>query len=434
MDKLHWDSENRRNARPLNFISRKLGRFRYQFIGAVVIAVLLPSLVRWGFDPRNWLIVEQRNTMIGAAGAIFIGMLMLREVESLPEVRGVHYIIPAQLTAFAAVLAVFFFARINYNRFLFPTSFGLSVLWFYYVRILVAPKREPSFLVVPFGDVNSLLAIPKARWTMLENPDLADLQCDGIVVDLRSDLDKTWEAFIADCAIRGWRVFHVKQIRETLTGQVAIEHLSENTLGSLNPRTAYSQIKHLIDWIFALAAGIVLLPVFAIVALAIKLDTKGPVLYRQVRVGYRGKPFSCIKFRTMTHRSLSDGSRHSAITQENDARITRVGKILRRTRIDELPQIVNILRGEMSWIGPRPEAQALSQWYEKELPFYRYRHIVRPGISGWAQVNQGHVAVVDLVLAKLHYDFYYIKNYSLWLDLLIVFRTIYTMVTGFGAR
>jgi len=418
----------------LSFLSQKLGRLRYQFVGAVVIAVLLPSLVRWGFDPSNWLIVEQRNTMIGATSAILIGMLMLREVEALPEVRGVHFVIPAQLAAFAIVLSFFFFARLNYNRFLFPTSFGLSVLWFYYVYIIVAPKREPYFLVVPFGDVTSLLAIPRVKWQMMEKPQISGLQCDGIVVDLRSDLDKEWEVFITDCAIRGWRVFHVKQIRETLTGQVAIEHLSENTLGSLNPRSTYSQLKHIIDWISALIFGIVLLPFFLAIALAIKLDSKGPVLYRQMRVGYGGKLFSCLKFRTMTHQPLSERSRQHAITQENDSRVTRIGKVLRRTRIDEMPQILNILRGDMSWIGPRPEAVALSQWYEVELPFYRYRHIVRPGISGWAQVNQGHVAEVDLVLAKLHYDFYYIKNYSLWLDLLIVFRTVYTMATGFGAR
>jgi lipopolysaccharide/colanic/teichoic acid biosynthesis glycosyltransferase len=102
--------------------------------------------------------------------------------------------------------------------------------------------------------------------------------------------------------------------------------------------------------------------------------------------------------------------------------------------IDELPQLINVLRGEMSWIGPRPEAAVLSAWYEKELPFYRYRHIVRPGITGWAQINQGHVAELGEVLGKLHFDFYYIKNFSPWLDLLILIRTVRTVITGLGAR
>src|SRR5690606_16733904 len=121
-------------------------------------------------------------------------------------------------------------------------------------------------------------------------------------------------------------------------------------------------------------------------------------------------------------------------TVERDARITGPGRFLRRCRLDELPQILNILRGEMSWIGPRPEAVPLSRLYESGLPFYRYRHIVRPGITGWAQVNQGHVAAVDEVLDKLHYDFFYIKNFSIWLDMLITLRTIRVVLTGKGAR
>ncbi len=124
----------------------------------------------------------------------------------------------------------------------------------------------------------------------------------------------------------------------------------------------------------------------------------------------------------------------AAMTKSDDARVTRVGAFLRRSRIDELPQIMNILRGEMSWIGPRPEAEVLSRWYESEIPFYRYRHIVRPGITGWAQVNQGHVVDIADVTSKLHYDFYYIKNFGYWLDALICVRTLKTMITGFGSK
>jgi lipopolysaccharide/colanic/teichoic acid biosynthesis glycosyltransferase len=122
------------------------------------------------------------------------------------------------------------------------------------------------------------------------------------------------------------------------------------------------------------------------------------------------------------------------MTRADDPRVTALGRWLRRTRIDELPQVINVLRGEMSWIGPRPEALELSRWYEAELPFYRYRHVVRPGISGWAQVSQGHVADLDNVLKKLNFDFFYISRFSLWLDVLIILRTIKTMLTGFGSR
>ena len=122
------------------------------------------------------------------------------------------------------------------------------------------------------------------------------------------------------------------------------------------------------------------------------------------------------------------------MTKDGDARITRFGRILRRTRLDELPQLFNILRGDMSLIGPRPEAVALSEWYETQIPFYHYRHIIKPGLTGWAQVNQGHVTDVNDVREKLNLDFYYVKNYSIWLDILIALRTIAIVFTGTGAR
>lgn len=144
-----------------------------------------------------------------------------------------------------------------------------------------------------------------------------------------------------------------------------------------------------------------------------------------------------VKFRTMKERGVSDSEdarRHDAVTRDADERITRVGRFLRKTRLDELPQAWNILRGEMSWIGPRPEAAELAHWYGQEIAFYAYRHIVRPGITGWAQVNQGHVADVEGVRQKLRLDFYYVKNLSLWLDVLIALKTLRVIVRGIGAK
>ncbi|MDE0880240.1 MAG: sugar transferase, partial [Sphingomonas bacterium] len=198
--------------------------------------------------------------------------------------------------------------------------------------------------------------------------------------------------------------------------------------------SAYQSIKYGIDFITAVAAGIALLPFLLVIAAVVKFSSPGPVLFKQQRVGTRGEPFKVYKFRTMTVAIEEDSDREAAMTKANDARVTSFGRFLRTTRIDELPQIINILRGEMSWIGPRPEAEVLSRWYEKEIPFYRYRHIVRPGIAGWAQVCQGHVADVDEVRSKLHFDFYYIKNFSPWIDLLIIARTVRTVMTGFGSR
>ncbi|MGH6658433.1 MAG: sugar transferase, partial [Sphingomicrobium sp.] len=208
------------------------------------------------------------------------------------------------------------------------------------------------------------------------------------------------------------------------------------------PARGYFHLKALIDFVAALALlPLLIVPMLAIAA-AIRLDSRGPALFRQKRVGHAGRNIIVYKFRTMRAVAVvdsgdderGDDERGDAITGDDDERITRVGGFLRRMRLDELPQLFNILAWQMSWIGPRPEAEVLSRWYTSEIPFYRYRHVVKPGISGWAQVNQGHVAGVDEVHRKLQYDFYYIKYFSPWLDILILFRTVKTMVSGFGAR
>ena len=410
-----------------------LGRFRHQYLGALIVGIGVPVTLRWGGELDGWLVPVQINTAIASALAILLGMLGLRQIGSLPGAREGYYLLPVMLASFAAVLLLMLFGRIEYNRYLFPSSLALSVLWLFLVQSVTAKLRMPRFAVLPGGRAGEVTAIAGASWLALEQPALPAERLSGVVADLGADLPDDWERFIADCAVSGVRVFHFRQVQEALTGRVEIERLSENTLGSLNPDALYLKVKQGMDWVGALVVLVLAAPLLLAIGLWIKLDSPGPALFRQTRMGFRGQPFTVYKFRTM--RAESTGrDREAAMTKANDPRITRLGKWLRRTRIDELPQLLNILKGEMSWIGPRPEAEALSRWYEKELPFYRYRHIVRPGISGWAQVNQGHVHQVHDVLEKLHYDFYYIKNFSPWLDALILLRTIRTMLTGFGAR
>jgi lipopolysaccharide/colanic/teichoic acid biosynthesis glycosyltransferase len=287
--------------------------------------------------------------------------------------------------------------------------------------------------VIPAGQVEHLFDVPDVAWVRLSD-DTKDHPFEAIVADLRADIPDQWERFLADRALAGTLIMHYKQMEESLTGRVAIDHMSENNLGSLIPGIVYAKVKRLWDILATIVLLPILLPLLGVVALLIKFDSDGPIFFRQERMGYRGRTFKMYKFRSMRHGHDATDARHAAMTRDEDDRVTRIGRTIRRYRIDELPQIVNILKGEMSWIGPRPEAVPLSHWYEAELPFYRYRHIVRPGITGWAQVKQGHVAEVGDVLWKLQYDFYYIKNFSFWLDLLIIARTIRTVLSGFGAR
>ena len=409
-------------------------RTRLQLGVGLLLAVILPFLVRYQLEYRAQDLDSLQNSLAATGFALIAGYYGFRRLTHYPGVRASYHILPSFAISYGLVLAVFFFARLDYSRVHFAASFSLSLLWYYIVYFKLQRQQRLRVGVVPFGAVDHLFAIPDVTWTRLAHPGDRDIPVDAIVADLRADIPDEWERFLADSAIDGMLVMHVKQLEESLTGRVAIEHLSENNFGSLIPGIVYGKVKRLWDLIVSIVALPLLLPFLVLVGLIIRLDSRGPILFRQERMGYRGQPFVMIKFRTMAHAREVDDLRSEAITRDGDDRVTRVGRFLRRYRIDELPQVINILRGEMSWIGPRPEAVPLSKWYEAELPFYRYRHIVRPGITGWAQVNQGHVADVEDVLWKLHYDFYYIKNFGFWLDILIVARTVKTVLSGFGAR
>lgn len=190
--------------------------------------------------------------------------------------------------------------------------------------------------------------------------------------------------------------------------------------------------KVLMDMILAIAMLFMSLPLMLLVAILIKLDSAGPVLYRQERVGVRGKPFTLFKFRSM-HRDAEAGGR-PLWAAVGDPRVTRVGRFIRYTRIDELPQLLNVLRGEMSLIGPRPERPYFVDKLTAVIPFYAMRHYVKPGITGWAQVNASYGASTEDAREKLRYDLYYIKHRSFVLDMLIVWRTLRVVVLQQGAR
>jgi len=288
--------------------------------------------------------------------------------------------------------------------------------------------RRLHLAIVPFGAIDLPEVGARITIEFLETSETLPA-CDAVVADLRAEMPASWKRMLADCALHRLPVYHVKQFAESLTGRVHIEYLSENHFGALLVPRFYETIKRLADLLGIVVLAPLLIVLLGGVALLIRIDGDGPVLFIQTRMGFRGRPFRMLKFRTMT--AGADGP---DFTTPDDTRITPRGRFLRRHRLDELPQVINILKGEMSWIGPRPESLPLAAWYDEEVPFYRYRHIVRPGLTGWAQVHQGQAAGVDQAGEKLQYDFFYIKHYSPWLDLLISFKTLRIMLTGYGAR
>jgi sugar transferase (PEP-CTERM system associated) len=240
---------------------------------------------------------------------------------------------------------------------------------------------------------------------------------------------------LLDCKISGIRVSDVSALYERSLGQISLEHVNAGWLifgDGFEQGVWRSAAKRACDLLVAAMLLVLTLPVMLLTALAIAVESRGPVLYRQERVGLKNKLFQVIKFRSMRLDAEHDGRPRWA--GHSDDRITRVGRLIRRMRIDELPQLVNVLRGEMSLVGPRPERPFFVETLTKDIPYYAVRHSAKPGVTGWAQVRFTYGATVEDAKQKLQYDLYYVKNHSLLLDLLIMVETVHVVLTGKGAR
>ena len=233
---------------------------------------------------------------------------------------------------------------------------------------------------------------------------------------------------------QGMRLSSLAQLAEEELQRIPPQWLDKSLLqlGQLadgRQRGLSRQLKRFADLLLSALLLLLALPLLLPVALAIYLQDRGPVFYSQIRTGLFGEPFQIHKLRSMSQLAETDGARWSSV---GDKRITPLGNWLRRSRLDELPQLLNVIRGEMSLIGPRPERPELEESLEEQIPHYRLRHLVRPGLSGWAQVNMSYASSLDDAELKLSYDLYYLRNASLWLDLMIMAKTIKTVLKGAG--
>lgn len=424
-------------AVPIHHSAALVRRFELPLL---LIAGLGPAMLAWAAWGRAFFTESFEETTAVLVGSIVLAWYILYQLKDHPNARRLSYVLPVNLAVFSAVLALVALLRIPYSGSYFSVGAVFAVAASFLAAVYER-RIAKLHLVVPGGRSKEIVLDSQYRAA----PPIAAIEQMietgwrewAIVADLHHPHSERTERMFAKAALAGIPVHHFRAVAETQTGQVRITHLSENDLGSLIPNAPYLTVKRAIDIASALLLIPLCLPLFAVLAILIRLDSPGRAFFVQERMGYRGRTFRIIKFRTMRESRVAPGTaedRDHARTRSDDDRITRLGRLLRKSRLDELPQIFNVLRGDMSIIGPRPEACALSAWYDAELPFYPYRHIVRPGITGWAQVNQGHVTEVSDVLDKLRFDFYYIKNISLWLDLLIALKTIRVMGQGLGAR
>ncbi|WP_252035783.1 MULTISPECIES: sugar transferase [Vibrio] len=342
-----------------------------------------------------------------------------------------YYILPVLLTMFAILAGVIALTRLEYSRTIIVHGFTISFAWLYTSSLMRKNYKKLKLSAIDNFD----LAIFKNHKNIEVIPlpldrNIASIQ-SGLIVNLHKKLSAEDSKFVADCSINNIPVFHSESIREMIEGKVQTCHLSENAIGTLNPNPIYFNLKRIWESLLIIASAPITIPIMALTVLLIKIESPGPALFTQERVGQKGKSFKIYKFRSMTVKQPHDTDKFAT---EEQARITKIGKFIRKVRIDELPQFFNVLKGEMSLIGPRPEQESFVNKFEQDIPFYGYRHMVKPGITGWAQTVQGYADDTDSTREKLAHDLYYIKHLSFWLDMNIVLKTIRTMLTGFGAQ
>ena len=240
---------------------------------------------------------------------------------------------------------------------------------------------------------------------------------------------------LLDCRLSGVEITDLARYFERVHGQVPIESLKVSWLiygQGFRQNVMRAIVKRSFDLVVSAVLIVLTAPIVALAALLIAVEGGGPVIFRQQRVGHRGRTFTVFKLRSMQQDAERDGKATWATV--NDVRVTRVGRLIRRARIDELPQLFNVLRGEMSFVGPRPERPEFVAMLTEQIPFYAVRHSVKPGLTGWAQVRYSYGATVEQSVRKLEYDLYYVKNHTLLLDLVILLETVRVVLLGEGAR
>jgi len=313
--------------------------------------------------------------------------------------------------------------------------------WFWRTLFLKITAKHFHKKVILIGKGTTIEKLHKA---LENNPSLGykivaclpDLQTEKIVEFLKKSdvrlfiIDK--KAFrtnicqkVSPYLLKGIQIWTIVEAYESIFRKIPLSEISEEwIIENIKEKEFVDKIKRFIDCILASAMLIIIFPLWFLIALFIKLEDRGRIFYLQKRAGQYLKPFVLYKFRSMEDKADKKGP---PWTLQKDKRVTKIGKILRRTHLDELPQLINILKGDISFVGPRPENLDLVKKLEKEIPFYHLRHIIKPGFTGWAQIKMTHPRTLQERLEKMEYDLYYLKNRSLFLDLIILAKTFYLL-------
>ena len=408
-------------------------------VGWLLICLLPSVILFWEYILTDNILLTQINSVIASSIALILSLIGLERLTQFPGQKSMVTVLPTLLASGLIVGLILLVFRIPYSVYYLSLSAALGLVFCFVSQVFLRSVTQAIIGYVPIGRYHTLLSIKDVRWVKLTKcfqPNRHKrLPFHAVVADFADkDLSGEWEQLLAETALQGTPVYNILQVSESLTGRLPIKHLYENNLGSLLPSQSYLLIKRMADTVVIIMSLPIVIPIALLVALLIKWEgrhSNSAVLFKQRRIGQGGKLFTMYKFRSMIPNAEDNGAQ---MATNADLRVTNFGRFIRQTRLDEIPQFINVLKGDMSLIGPRPEQLDFVEQFNETIPFYRYRHIVKPGISGWAQVMQGYASDEDETKVKLEHDFFYIKNFSLTLDLLIVIKTIQTMVTGFGAR
>ena len=354
------------------------------------------------------------DTLGVAIAVAFVGVLFVRQVVLPPLART---FLPHRIL----ILGTGADARVVEASLASLDSPGVTIAGFFQL------EKSPEIAVSPHRIVSRSGSLAQT---------VEQLRIREIIVAVREQRDGVLPLEpLLECRLNGVRVTEITRFFEQVHGRVSVASLKPSWLiygNGFRQGWGRSLVKRTFDVVIASLLLLLALPLMIIIAMLIALETGMPVLYRQERAGLRGKPFTMLKFRSMTTAAEQNGQAEWAVV--NDARVTRVGRFLRLGRLDELPQLINVLKGEMSLVGPRPERPIFVSMLTEQIPFYGVRHSVKPGLTGWAQVRYSYGAIIEQSVKKLEYDLYYVKNHTVFLDLRILLETVRVVLLGEGAR
>ncbi len=409
---------------------------------ALAVGLGLASLIVFG-SPLPWMVRPQAVPLLavmfaGLAASEWASSRLWAGAAPRPSYGRALTIaaITIGLTALSLAAARFYFSR---SLLAWSTVFFLAGAFGHRAWQRRRPWTERLALITNEKTlVDDLQMAPHAAVTAILDPgeegDISPPEAGTVVVvDLRAVLSDRMAQYVSSCTLAGFDVRPLSEVYEMHTGRMPVVALAEGwELSAPVLRAApYLPGKRLFDIAtVALTVPLTLL-IFGATALIVRVTSPGPVIFRQTRVGRGGDLFTLYKFRTMREGAERDGPAFAAV---GDRRLTSCGRWLRRFRVDEVPQLWNVLRGDLSLVGPRPEQKAFVDRFSETIPFYSHRHMVRPGLTGWAQVNYGYADGDADTMDKLTYDLYYLKHMSPWLDLEILGRSLWTVLSGYGAR